>query len=132
MVGRGLHSMMFVHNTFASIARGAWFHLLWGQTQIFLPSFFQFSCRWVNIVLLVDGIHTLAHVVIVDPTWTNLVSWVVLVRGMATTLATHVKEGLYHDCYPTYVFLFLTMKFFAIKVFGCLQQHVDNFFSLMC
>jgi hypothetical protein len=38
--------------------------------------FFQSSRRWVDIVLLVDDIRKLVDVVIVDPTQTNLVSWV--------------------------------------------------------
>jgi hypothetical protein len=41
---------------------------------------------------------------------------------MAATLPTQVKEGLYHDHYPMDVFLPL-----AIKVFGCLHQHVNKF-----
>jgi hypothetical protein len=56
--------------------------------------FFQSSRRWVDIVLLVDDIRKLVDVVIVDPTQTNLVSWVALFRGVATSLAIQMKEGL--------------------------------------
>jgi hypothetical protein len=43
------------------------------------PHFFVtfFFCRWVNIVLSVDNIYTLAFVIIADHTWINLVLWVV-------------------------------------------------------
>jgi hypothetical protein len=50
--------------------------------------FLQSSCRWVDIVLLVDGIRTLVDVVIVDLAQGDLVSWV------ATSLAVQVKKRL--------------------------------------
>ncbi len=46
-----------------------------------------------------------------------------LSHGVVVTLVAQVKEGLYHDYYLTDVFLPI-----AIEVFGCLHQHVDNFF----
>jgi hypothetical protein len=49
--------------------------------------FFQFSYRWVDIVLLVD-------LVIVDPALVDLVSWVVFFCGVVTSLVVQVKEGL--------------------------------------
>jgi hypothetical protein len=77
---------------------------------------------WVNIVFLVDGIHTLVDVIIVDPTWANLVSWVAFSRGVVVIVAVHVKEGLYYNSYPMDMFFFL-----AIEIFGCFQQWSDNF-----
>jgi hypothetical protein len=43
-------------------------------------------------------------------------------QGVAMTMATQVKEGLYHGHYPTYMFFP-----FAIKVFGYLHQQFDSF-----
>jgi len=84
---------------------------------------FQSSCRQFDIVLLVDGIRTLAIVVIVEPIQTNLVSSMALSRGVAITLAALLKEGFYCDCYLVDVFLLL-----AVEILTCLHQQVDNFF----
>ncbi len=64
-----------------------------------------------------DGICTLGDVVIVDPTRADLVSWAALSHKVVTIMVAHVKEGFYHDCYLTDVFLPL-----VIEVFGCLHQ----------
>ncbi len=55
------------------------------------------SHQRVSIMLLVDGVCTLADVVIPNPTRINLVLWVVLPCGVAMTIATRAKDGLYHD-----------------------------------
>ncbi len=54
--------------------RDVGFHIFREQSHILPPPSFQSSCRQFDIVLLVDGIRTLAIVVIVEPTQTNLVS----------------------------------------------------------
>jgi len=59
--------------------------------------------------LLVDGICTL---VIIDAIRTNLVSHAIHSCGMVTTMTTQVKERLYHNRYPTYVFLPLAINLF--------------------
>jgi hypothetical protein len=75
-----------VRNVFAFIVRNAWFHVLWEQAHILpLPSF-QSCCQWVNIVLLVDGIHILADVIIANPIQANLVSQATLSHGVAITM----------------------------------------------
>ncbi len=38
------------------------------QTHVLSPPFFQSSSRRINIVLSIDGIHTLVNVAIADPT----------------------------------------------------------------
>ncbi len=63
-----------------------------------------------------DGICTLANVVIIDHIQANLVSQVALSHGVAITMAVQVKERLYHDYYPTDMFFP-----FAIEVFGSLH-----------
>jgi hypothetical protein len=46
---------------------------------------------WVDIVLLVNGIHALVDVVIVDPIRVDLVSWATIFCGVATSLVVQVK-----------------------------------------
>jgi hypothetical protein len=53
---------------FAYVARDARFHVLQEQIHILMLPFSRFSYKWVDIVLFVDGIHTLADVIIVNLT----------------------------------------------------------------
>lgn len=82
----GIHLLYYVHggerttshgvvrDALTSIAGDAKFHVLQEQTQVLpLPSF-QYFHQWVNIVLSVASIRTLANVVIVDPILAYLVS----------------------------------------------------------
>jgi hypothetical protein len=62
-----------VRNVFVAITKNAGFHVSQEQTHVLLPPTLQFSCRWIEIVLLVDGVHTLVDVVIVDPIQIDLV-----------------------------------------------------------
>jgi hypothetical protein len=57
-----------IHNTFATIAQDASFHMGRKQLHAFLSTTFNFSSRRVDIVLTKNDIHTLANVVITDPT----------------------------------------------------------------
>jgi hypothetical protein len=45
----------------------------------------------------VDGIRTLANIIIVNPIQMDLVSCVVLFRHVTMTLMAQTKEGLYQD-----------------------------------
>jgi hypothetical protein len=76
----------------------------------------------VDIVLLVDGIRTLANVVITNPIQTNLISQAIHSCGMVTTMTTQVKERFYHNRYPTNVFLPL-----VINAFKYFHQQSNNF-----
>jgi hypothetical protein len=63
-----------IWDVFIDITKDVGFHVLWEQTHILpLPSFLSFFRR-VNIVLVVDGIHTLVNVDIVNPIQAYLVS----------------------------------------------------------
>jgi hypothetical protein len=105
-----------VQGGFAYIMKDARFHVLWEQTHIFLPLFLQ-SFYWrVDIVLSIDGIHTLVDVVITDFIQTYLVSRVALSCGVVVIVMTQVKEGLHCDHYPIDMFSSL-----VIEVFGCLH-----------
>ncbi len=62
-----------VRDAFAYIMKHVGFHVFWEQTHIFLPFSFQSFHWWVNIILSIDGIRTLADVIIVDPSQAYLV-----------------------------------------------------------
>ncbi len=48
-------------------------------------------------MLLIDIVRTLVDVVITDPTRVDLVSRATLSHGVAVTIATQTKDGLYCD-----------------------------------
>ncbi len=65
-------------------------------------------------MLLVNGVHTLINVVIVDLIQIDLVSQV-LFHEVATTIAAQSKDGLYCDRFSTKMFIF-------VIVFRCLHK----------
>jgi len=54
--------------------RDARFHVLCEQINVLLPPSLQFSCQWVDIMLLIDGTCILVDMVITNPIQANLVS----------------------------------------------------------
>jgi hypothetical protein len=85
-------------------------------TNSCLPTTFPsnlLSCRWIDIVLFVDGTHILINVVIVDCTQIDLVSCVVSSHKVVTTLVVQAKEWFYHDRQSLNAIFSL-----AIKTFG--------------
>lgn len=56
-------------------------------------------------------------------TQVDLVSWATFSCGVITIIATQGKDDLYHDLFPTNMFVFLT-----IEIFKCLHQKVTGFF----
>ncbi len=66
------------------------------RANICLPHL-QSSHQQVNIMLSVDGVYTLADVVIPDPIQIDLVLWVVFSCGVTMTIVTQAKDGFYHD-----------------------------------
>ncbi len=111
-----------IRNTFGTITRSVSFHM--GRKQLpTLPSTtFNSSCQWVNIVFTKDGIHTLANIVITNPTRANLFPRSCTTQGFAAWDATQTKERSCYNRHPIDQILFL-----AIEVFGCLHKHVDVF-----
>jgi hypothetical protein len=69
-----------------------------------------------------DGIHTLANIVITNPTRANLFPRSCTTQGFAAWDATQTKERSCYNRHPIDQILFL-----AIEVFGCLHKHVDVF-----
>ncbi len=68
-------------------------------------------------MLTKDCFHTLANVVIVDPTCVDLFPRSCTTQGFATCDIAQVKERSYYDQHPTYQFLPL-----AIEVLGASPQ----------
>jgi hypothetical protein len=130
----GIHFLRCVHNnehirthdgicdTFVTIARNVGFHVRWEQLHALSSTTFNSSCRWVYIVFTKYGIHTLANVIIVNPTWADLLPRSCTTQGFVTLDAIQAKEKSYHNRHPTNQFFPL-----AIEVFGCLHKHADVF-----
>ncbi len=119
MVGIGLHPMMSF-GMFLCPLQEMWGVMFCKNKLTFFS--FQFSRRQLDIILSIGGIHIVVNVVIVEPTWIDLVSQTTFSHGVVRTLTSQVKERFYKDHYPTYVFFLL-----AIEVFGYLHQLVDKF-----
>jgi hypothetical protein len=68
------------------ITRDAKFHVLRKQFHVLLPLALQSLHYQVNIVLSINGVHTLTNIVITNSIQIDLVSWVVLSHGIATTI----------------------------------------------
>jgi len=73
-------------------------------------------------MLSIDGICTLADVVIVNPTRVDLVFQTASFHGMVTKMVTQAKEGFYHNYHPINMFFPL-----AIEIFGCIHQQAYDF-----
>jgi hypothetical protein len=69
-------------------------------------------CCRVNIVLSIDGVRMLKDVVIANLTWIDLVSWATLSHGVTSTIMAWVKDDLYHDQFPVYMFFPLAIEVF--------------------
>jgi hypothetical protein len=106
-----------VLNSFVSIGIDMGFHVSHDQAHVLSPPSLQSSCEQVNIMLLIDGICTLANVVIINPTQVDLVSQTTSFHRVVTKMVTQAKEGFYHNQNPINTFFPL-----AIKVFGCIHQ----------
>jgi hypothetical protein len=90
-----------VHDTFVTIVQRVSFHMGWEQLHVFLLIMFNSSCWRVDIVLTKNGIHSLANVVIVDPTRANLFFQSCATEGFISLDVTHVKKKNYCNWHPT-------------------------------
>jgi hypothetical protein len=77
---------------------------------------FNSSCEWIDIVLTKEDIHTLIDIIIIDPTWMNLLPQSYATKGFVASNTTQTKNRNYRDQHPIDQFLLL-----AIEVFGCLN-----------
>jgi hypothetical protein len=73
-------------------------------------------------VLITNGIHILAIVIIVDSICANFILRVASSRGMITMIATQAKVVSYCNRHLEDNFILL-----VIEMFECLHQHVDDF-----
>jgi len=106
-----------IQNSFASVARDIEFYVVCEQTHVLPISFFQSSWQWMDIVFSVNGTCTLVDVVIVDPTYVNLILWVDSSWGAITMIITQTKIVSYHNRHLKDDFIPL-----VVEIFGCLHQ----------
>jgi hypothetical protein len=111
-----------VHETFDTIVQDVGFQMGREQLHVFLLIMFNSSHWRVDIVLTKDGIYTLTNVVIVDPMWTNLLSWSCTIKRFIAFDVTQAKEMNFHNRHPIDQIFHL-----AIEVFGCLHKHAYVF-----
>jgi hypothetical protein len=109
-------------DTFATIMWNVCFHMQWKQLHVLPSTTFNSFCWQVDIVLTKDDIHTLADVVIVNPTWIDLLPQSCITQGFANSDVAQAKEMSYRNQHPINQFLSL-----AIEIFGCLHKHADVF-----
>jgi hypothetical protein len=74
-------------------------------------------CQQIDIVFTKDGIYTLVNVVIIDPTWRDLLPWTCITQILVASDVAQAKERNYRDQHPTNQFLLLT-----IEVYGYLHR----------
>jgi len=89
--------MMWFHDTFIAIVQDAGFHMGWEQLHVLLLNMFNSSRQQVNIVFTKDGICTLIDIIIVDPTWVDLLPQSCATQGFVTSNVVQTKEWSYHD-----------------------------------
>jgi hypothetical protein len=87
----GTHDV--VHDIFVAIIQDAEFHVGWEQLHAFLSTTFHSSCQQVDIVFIKDGIHTLADVVITDPTRMDLFCQSCITWGFVASKVVQAKKG---------------------------------------
>jgi hypothetical protein len=76
-----------IHNTFVAIAWNVGFHVGQKQLHVFPSTTFNSFHPRINIVFTKDGIYTLVNVVvIVDPTWIDLLIWSCATQGFKLPL----------------------------------------------
>jgi hypothetical protein len=73
-----------------------------------------------------DGICTLVDVVIINPTWANLLPRFCIIQRFATSNVVQAKKNNYHNQHLINQFLPL-----AIEVFGYLHKQADVFYTIM-
>jgi hypothetical protein len=84
------------HNTirdvFASITKYVGFHVLHEQTHVFALFSFYSLKQQVDIMFTTNGVHTLANIIIINPTQADFISRVIIFRGVATMITTEAKD----------------------------------------
>ncbi len=74
-------------------------------------------------MLLVDGVHMLAYIIIINPTQVDLVLRATFSCKVTATVTTQEKDTLCHDRLMTNMFLPL-----VVEDFECLHPKADGFF----
>ncbi len=72
-------------------------------------------------MLFIDRVHILIDVIIVDPTWIDLVPRTTISEGVVGTIVTQTEDKLYHDRHPKDMFLP-----FVVEIFDYLHQQTND------
>jgi hypothetical protein len=83
-----------------------------------LPQYFLNKNIYYVQFLHVDGSTQLPDVVNVDSIWVDLVLWLVIFRGIATTIAAYMNDGFYCNRFMSNMFFLL-----IVELFEYLHQH---------
>jgi hypothetical protein len=111
-----------IRNIFASIVQDVGYHVGWKQLHVLSSTMFNSFCPQVDIVLTIDDIHTVANVVIVDPTHVDFTSLILHNSKICYLNAIQAKERSYRKWHPIdHLFPLI------IEVFKCLHKQVDVF-----
>jgi len=86
-----------VQDSFISIAKDVGFHVLHEQTHVLSMSFLQSSRQQMDIILIIDGICTLANKIITNPICANLVLQATSSQGVASMITTQAKIVSYYS-----------------------------------
>jgi hypothetical protein len=81
-----------IRDTLATIVQDASSHVGQEQIYVFPSNTFNSFCWWVDIVLFKNDICTLVDVVIVDPTWVDLLPQSCTAQGFVTSNAVQAKK----------------------------------------
>lgn len=126
MVGGWTTSNDKVQNVFVSIARDMGFHVSCDQTHVLSPPFFQSSREQVDILLSIDGICTLAYVVIVNPHSSRFgFSNYFIGQGGCKNGDSSKERILLRSTHAINMFFPL-----AIEVFECIHQQAYDFLHI--
>jgi hypothetical protein len=96
------------------------------QPHVLLSTIFHSFCRWIDILFTKYGICIVIDVVIVDPTWANLLCWFCATQGFVASKVAKAKKRNYHNQHPTNHFLPL-----VIEVFRCLNKQDVCFYMVV-
>jgi len=84
-------------NTFAAITEDVSFHMGWEQLHAFFSITFNSFHQRIDTVLIKDDIHTLANIVITDPTRVDLFPSSCTIQGFGISFVAQIKKKTYHN-----------------------------------
>lgn len=109
--GNGLHPTM-LSRIFLPPSQKTW-GFIFCMNKFMSCHYFPFNFLANELTLCYQLMSSLVDVVIANPTWVDLVVWVIWSSEVDVMVAAQTK-GLYHDWRPTDAFLPLLLKFLVV------------------